>query len=124
MFKAIKENKIIAINNSGNFPCLIYDIVEEDVEHNTEDYEQYEGEYLLKEDIPAPTEEEQRENRARAYQQEVDPLHSRKQRKTILEEWTEDDEREYILKVKELSDKIAKEYPYPEGEDVEPNPVD
>ena len=59
-----------------------------------------------------PTEEEQRENRARAYQQEVDPLHSRKQRKIILGEWTEDDEREYILKVKELSDKIVKEYPY------------
>lgn len=61
---------------------------------------------------PEPTKEEQRENRARAYKEEVDPLHSRKQRKTILEEWTEDDEREYVLKVKELSDKIAKEYPY------------
>lgn len=70
---------------------------------------------IYNEPLP-PTEEEQRENRARAYQAEVDPLHSRKQRKIILEEWTEDDEREYVLKVKELSDKIAKEYPYPEGE--------
>lgn len=66
---------------------------------------------IYNEPLP-PTEEEQKENRARAYKEEVDPLHSRKQRKTILGEWTEDDEREYILKVKELSDKIAKEYPY------------
>lgn len=82
------------------------------------------GDYLesVLNEHPAPSEEEQRENRARAYKEEVDPLHSRKQRKIILEEWTEDDEREYILKVKELSDKIAKEYPYPEGED-EPNPI-
>lgn len=116
MYKAIKENKIIAINETDNFPCLVYDSSVEDTEHNTEDYAQYEGEFLLIEDIPAPTEEEQKENRARAYKEEVDPLHSRKQRKTILEEWTEDDEREYILKVKELSDKIAKEYPYPEVE--------
>ena len=66
---------------------------------------------IYNEPLP-PTEEEQRENRARAYKEEVDPLHSRKQRKTILGEWTEDDEREYILKVKELSDKIVEEYPY------------
>ena len=112
MYKAIKDNKIIAINEKEYFPCLIYDEVVEDTEHNTEDYAQYKGEFILKENIPAPTEEEQEQNRARAYQQEVDPLHSRKQRKTILEEWTEDDEREYVLKVKELSDKIAKEYPY------------
>ena len=112
MYKAIKENKIIAINDTGKFPCLICDEIEEDIEHNIEDYAQYEGEFILKEDIPAPSEEEQREKRARAYKEEIDPLHSRKQRKIILEEWTEDDEREYILKVKELSDKIAKEYPY------------
>lgn len=112
MYKAIKDNKIIAINDTGKFPCLIYDEVMEDKEHTLEDYAQYEGEFLLKEDIPAPTDEEIRQLRAQAYLAEIDPLHSRKQRKIILEEWTEDDEREYILKVKELSDKIAKEYPY------------
>lgn len=73
--------------------------------------------------IPEPTYEEIKMYRASAYQIEVDPLHSRKQRKIILEEWTEDDEREYILKVKELSDKIAREYPYPEVEN-EPTSVD
>ena len=32
MFKAIKDNKIIAINDSGKFPCLVHDRVEEDKE--------------------------------------------------------------------------------------------
>lgn len=75
----------------------------------------YDGQIYLKgyaPQKPEPTKEEQEQNRARAYKEEVDPLHSRKQRKIILEEWSEDDEREYVLKVKELSDKIAKEYPY------------
>ena len=77
--------------------------------------EAYNGQWFLKGYAPLkpePTDEEQRQARANAYLQEVDPLHSRKQRKIILGEWTEDDEREYILKVKELSDKIVKEYPY------------
>lgn len=50
MFKALKDNKIIAINDSGKFPCLIYDEVVEDTEHHVEDYQQYNGEYVL--DLP------------------------------------------------------------------------
>lgn len=60
MYKALKENKIIAINEKEYFPCLICDEVVEDTEHNLEDYAQYEGEFILKENIPAPTEEEQK----------------------------------------------------------------
>ena len=118
MFKAIKENKIIAINNIGNFPCLIYDIIEEDIEHNIEDYAQYKGEFLLKEDIPAPTEEEQKEKRARAYQQEVDPITSHIQRLRDKEQ-TE----EIITKINELIVErdqkvleIQEKYPYNEQE--------
>lgn len=122
MYKAIKENKIIAINNSGDFPCLIYDIVEEDVEHNTEDYAQYEGEFLLIEDIPAPTEEEQKEKRAKAYKEEVDPITSHIQRLRD-EEGTGQEVAELIneraLKVEE----IKQRYPYPEGEN-EPDSTD
>lgn len=78
---------------------------------NNKHIEKINGQYVAV-DNPEPTDEEQKQARANAYLQEVDPLHSRKQRKIILGEWTEDDEREYILKVKELSDKIVKEYPY------------
>lgn len=62
---------------------------------------------------PAPTKEEQEQARANAYASEIDPLHARKTRKTILGEWTEEDEAEYVAKVKELSAEIAERYPYP-----------
>ena len=47
MFKAIKDNKIIAINETGDFPCLVHDSVEEDTEHSIADYMQVNGEYVL-----------------------------------------------------------------------------
>lgn len=47
MFKAIKDNKIIAINETGDFPCLIHDSVEEDTEHSVSDYMQVNGEFVL-----------------------------------------------------------------------------
>ena len=61
---------------------------------------------------PAPTKEEQEQARASAYAEEIDPLHARKARKTILGEWTDEDEAEYAAKVKELSAEIAERYPY------------
>lgn len=62
---------------------------------------------------PAPTKEQQEQARANAYAAEIDPLHARKARKTILGEWTDDDEAEYVAKVKELSAEIVARYPYP-----------
>ena len=47
MFKALKDDKIIAINDSGEFPCLVYDSIEEDTEHTVADYIQVNGEYVL-----------------------------------------------------------------------------
>ena len=47
MFKAIKDNKIIAVNESGEFPCLVHDSIEEDTEHTVADYMQVNGEYVL-----------------------------------------------------------------------------
>ena len=47
MFKAIKDNKIIAINDSGEFPCMIYDSVEEDTEHQLSDYIHCDGQFVL-----------------------------------------------------------------------------
>ena len=47
MFKAIKDNKIIAINDSGDFQCLVHDSVEEDTERSVSDYVQVNCEYVL-----------------------------------------------------------------------------
>ena len=116
MFKAIKDNKIIAINDEEIKGGLVFDEMVEDTEHTVEDYEQYQGEYLLKSDIPAPTKEEQKEKRAQAYLIEVDPLHSQRQRNMVLGSWTEEDEEEYKLKVQELTNEIQKRFPYPEEE--------
>lgn len=81
MYKAIKDNKIIAISDTDNeFFCLVKDEVVEDTEHTSEDYTMYVDQYLLNEDVPAPTHDEQSEKRAAAYQQEVDPITSHIQR--------------------------------------------
>ena len=47
MFKAIKDNKIIAINDSGEFPCMVYDSIKEDTEHQLSDYIHYDGQFVL-----------------------------------------------------------------------------
>ena len=47
MFKAIKDNKIIAINDSGKFPCLVHDSIEEDTEHQLSDYIHCDGQFVL-----------------------------------------------------------------------------
>lgn len=47
MFKALKDNKIIAINETGKFTLLDHDSVEEDKEHTVDDYVQVDGEYVL-----------------------------------------------------------------------------
>ncbi len=47
MFKAIKDNKIIAINETGEFLCLVYDSIEEDTEHQLSDYVHCDGQFVL-----------------------------------------------------------------------------
>ena len=47
MFKALKDDKIIAINDSGEFPLMNYDSLEEDTEHQISDYIHCDGEYVL-----------------------------------------------------------------------------
>ena len=53
MYKALKENKIIAVNDSGRFPCLVYDEVVEDSEHQVADFVMVESEFVLKTDEKA-----------------------------------------------------------------------
>lgn len=47
MFKAIKDDKIIGINETGEFPCLVHDRVEEDTEHQVADYVHCDGQFVL-----------------------------------------------------------------------------
>lgn len=67
---------------------------------------------------PVPTVEEQneqiRQTRARLYATLVDSLHAQKDKDTIMGEWSEEKEQEYIAKVKELTIKIREENPYVE----------
>lgn len=83
-------------------------------------YFQIGEEPIIPEPLP-PTEEEQRENRAFAYQQEVDPITSHIQRLRDMEQ-TE----EIIAKIKQLMierdakvEEIKARYPYPVGENDE-----
>ena len=68
--------------------------------------------------VPEPTIEEKneaiRQARASLYAELTDPLHAEKQRKTVLGEWTEEMEAEYVAQVKVLTTKIQEENPYVE----------
>lgn len=48
MFKAIKDNKIIAISDTdSSFPCLVCDAIANEPDHTTADYVQVNGEFVL-----------------------------------------------------------------------------
>ena len=86
----------------------------EDTEHTVEDYEQYEGEYILKSEIPAPTLEEQKEKWAKAYLVEVDPITSHIQRLMTDDDSDEEKIKELIELRKQKVQEIKERYPYPE----------
>ena len=80
---------------------------------------------------PEPTIDEQNavisDKRASEYARLIDPLHAEKARKTVLGEWTEELELEYVAQVKALTKQIQDENPYvvadkaePEAEEAEP----
>ena len=48
MFKAIKDNKVIAISDTDSeFLCLVCDAIANEPDHTTADYMQVNGEYVL-----------------------------------------------------------------------------
>lgn len=127
MYKAIKNNHIIAISNTdAEFMCLVKDEVIEDAEHTTDDYSLYyyderNAEYLLKTDIPLPSNDEQSAKRELAYTKEVDPITSHIQRLRDMEQ-TE----EIIAEINQLMierdakvEEIRQRYPYSVGENDE-----
>lgn len=117
MYKALKDNKIIAISDTdGVFKFMVKDAVVEDVEHVADDYAEHNGEYLLKSDIPAPSKEEQSEKRRLAYIEEKDPITC-----TIQSLRDEEQTEEVLAEIEELKTQraakvaeIKERYPYPE----------
>ena len=93
MFKAIESNKIIAINETGDFPCLVHDLVEEDTEHSVSDYLQINGEYVLTSSAEAI---EQKKTDVRAI------------RNSYLEKYV--DPKQLVLVWNSLTEKEQKEY--------------
>ena len=47
MFKAIKNGKILCINETGEFPLMNYESLEEDTEHQLSDYVHCDGQFVL-----------------------------------------------------------------------------
>lgn len=116
MYKAIKDGKIIAISDTDSeFICLVKDTVETDDTHTTADYAQYNGEYLLKTEIPAPTRDEQSEKREQAYEKETDPIQIHIDRLKDMEQTPEIVAEIEALRI-ERDEKIAEikaRFPYP-----------
>lgn len=110
MYKALKDNKIIAINNTGEFPCLIYDEVIEDTEHTCSDYKHYDGEFTLH-DIEKDN-EEMKQARANAYAFEVDPLMSEYNRKKTFNLFEEGEEEELMKAIQDKVAEIKERYKY------------
>lgn len=67
-------------------------------------------------EIPEPeiTNEDISNMRQSAYVARTDPLTLRKLRKLALNEWTEEDETQYVSEIQAISKEIAEEYPYKE----------
>lgn len=53
MFKAIENGKIVGINETGDFPLMNYDSIEEDTEHQLSDYTECNGQFVLTTSDPA-----------------------------------------------------------------------
>lgn len=73
---------------------------------------------------PEPTIDEQNavisDKRASEYARLIDPLHAEKARKTVLGEWTDELESEYVAQVKALTKQIKDENPYVAVPEQEP----
>lgn len=117
MYKVIKDNKIIAVSETNIVVGLNYDTIEQDTEHNVDDYEQYNGEYLLKDEIPKPSHDEQSEKRRLAYIAESDPIQTHIDRLKDGEQTPESVAEIEALRI-ERDEKIAaikEKYPYYEN---------
>ena len=114
MYKALKGEKIIAINETGKFPCLVYDVIQEDTGHTFEDYEQLNGEYILKQEVPVDYQNEQiRQQRQTRYEVESDPLRLEYDEALAREQDNAEELKQEWLHSKDI---IREELPYIVGE--------
>lgn len=67
---------------------------------------------IVEKTIYTPTNEDISQMRQSAYIERTDPLTLRKLRKQALNEWTSEDEKEYVAQIKAISEQIEKEFPY------------
>lgn len=111
MYKAIKDNKIIAISDTDNqFKFMVKDSVVEDTEHVSADYDQYNGEYILKEDYPIEVRNEEiRAQRQARYEVESDPIRLDYDEALAREQDNAEELKQQWLASK---DKIREELPY------------
>lgn len=134
MFKAIKDNKIIAISEKKEviihtedgdiiqevtgealFPCMEIgsdiDEVIEDTEHRVSDYKHYDGEFTLH-NIEKDNEEIRRA-RESAYRAEVDsPLMAEYTRKKTFNLFEEGEEEALLAEIEAKVAEIKERYPY------------
>lgn len=119
MFVVEKDNKIIMVDDNRErlettlkFMPDVQDYVIEKTDRPIDNCEYADTpEYFTKKN------EQISEVRASLYAQLIDPLHAQKQRKVVLGTWTDEDEVEYVAKVKELTEQIQMENPYIETVD-------
>ena len=111
MFKALKDGKIIAISETDSEFFLIgKDGVEGDPNHACEDYDKYNGEYILKKDVPVDYQNEQiRQQRQARYVTESDPLRLDYDEALAREQEDAEEKKQAWLASK---DKIREELPY------------
>ena len=110
MFKAIKDNKIIAINDTEIKGGLVFDEMVEDTEHNVDDYEHYNGEYIIQSAVPVEYQNEQiRQQRQARFSAEADPLRYDYDEAVARGEETAEEKRMAWLDKK---DEIRRDLPY------------
>ena len=115
MWKFIQNNKIKEVREEDTFNRAFYDgEFIEDTEHTVSDYEQYNGEYVLKQDVPIDYKNEQiRQQRQARYIAEADPLRLDWDESAARgEEQAEEKKQTWLAK----KDEIRNDLPYIEEE--------
>lgn len=105
MFKALKDNKIIAVKDTNYFPCMVYDEVIEDTEHNVEDYVTCGDEFVLTTSDPAIEQYKERKRYERdAMIEKYEWRLSRYERQKAINIETTDSEETYLNLCKYIQD--------------------
>ena len=118
MYKFIQDEKIKDIREENTFDMRFMEgEVVEDTEHTVEDYEQYDGEYVLKNEVPIEYKNEQiRQQRQARYVAEADPLRLDWDESAARGEEQAEEKKQIWLAKK---DQIREELPYLTIEETE-----